>query len=247
MSAVDIIALLAGLASGYGMVKSANGNHGVQGKGRRQKRRGPISSGAGGMNPTNKSDLLVKPPSFLNVPKSIPRNIQGQVVWDTVKINFSITSTGGLVETGFVASLAQHPQASTWAALFDQWSVPQFSVEFDSLLPPGSTTAPLTLYTALDFDSIGNVGSVAAIEDFSTCEVTAMQPQSRVVRSVRPSNKESVQLTNSTAALAAANGPIWMDSAAPLGQFLGIRSLLTGTAGAIQVIQTNYYCFRNQI
>jgi len=198
------------------------------------------------MNPTNRSDLSVKPPSLFNVPKRIPRNLQSQVVWDVVKINAVIVvPTSGILEANSSFALSSHPQLSSWQALFDQFSIPQASIEFDSILAPGSTNGPAMLYTALDFDSAGTLGSIAAIEDFSTCEVVPMTQNMRHLRSVRP----TVKSTLGSNANAFVNQSVWVDTAVPTTLFFGIRAMLgsAATAYPVNVTTTIWYCFRNQI
>jgi len=215
-------------------------------KGKRLKGKGGgVSGGAGGSAPVAKADLRVRPPSTLNVPKSVPRNIPSQVVWDTVKIDGTITSlTSGPAEMNFSFSLSNHPQSSSWAALFDQWTIPQVSVSYQSLLPPGSTLVPLKLYTALDFDNANAITTVTAIEDYSTCSCNVMEPQTRFVRSIRPCTKPTTSSSGS------AVQRMWIDSGTPGNLFYGLRSMVSQSATAAQTISTTltiWYAFRNQI
>jgi hypothetical protein len=216
------------------------------GRSRRRAGRRPLASGKGGMNPTNSADLQVKPPSLFNVPSRIPRNLQKQVVWDVIKINAQVNfpTTGGLAEFNSSFALSSHPQVTNWQALYDQFSIPQASVEFDSLLPPGSTANPGILYIALDFDSTASVGSIAAIEDFSTCEVVPMTAQMRHLRSVHPTVRSTTSSGNNLI-----NKSMWIDTAAPTTLFFGIRALVNQipTAYTINVTTTIWFCFRNQI
>jgi len=217
------------------------------GKSRRGKSRGsrPLSSGKGGFNPTNQADLRVKPPSLFNVPSRIPRNLQSQVVWDVIKIDALLSvPTSGILEANSSFAFSSHPQVASWAALFDQFSIPQASMEFDSRMPPGSTNPSAMLYTALDFDSAASLGSIAAIEDFSTCEANPMTPAARHLRSVRPTVRSTTSSGNNLI-----NKSMWVDSAAPTTLFYGIRAML-GAANAaytVNVTTTIWFCFRNQI
>jgi len=169
------------------------------------------------------------------------------IVWDVVKItNLITTAVGGITEVNFAVTLNSHPQSASWTALFDQWTIPQFSVSFESQMPPGSVTAPAILFTALDFDNNTTIGSVSAIEDFSTCDSHPMNPQTTFVRSVRPTCKSALlagSLVN------AGTQRSWVDSTQPGVFFFGIRSIATATAAVynISCITTIWYAFRNQI
>lgn len=197
------------------------------------------------MNPTKRSDLAVKPPTQLNVPTSVPRVIAGVIAWDSVKTDSTITSsTTVITETNFVFSLSLHPQSASWIALFDQYCVVQATVTFYSALPPGSVSNPNQLYTALDFDNNANIGTVAAIEDFATCENVAMQPTTVHMRSVRPCNKGMVG-----GGASAVPQRTWLDCATSTTSHYGIRSIVAvnGTSQPIRVSVYVVYAFRNQI
>lgn len=210
-------------------------------QGRKVQVRGP-----NGMNPINRSDLSVKPPTSYNIPSTIPRNVASMVSWDTVKIDFSQTvSTSLISEFNDSFSLNNHPQASSWAALFDQWCIPQVTVCYRSLIPPGNTNAPAILYTALDFDNNTNIGTVANIEDFSTCQVHTMGDGAVVMRSIRPCSK----VTSTTGVGASDLARSWHDSAFPGVSHTGFRAICS-TAGSVYTITrtiTIWYAFRNQI
>lgn len=206
------------------------------------------STGKGGMSPTNFADLKVRPPNPLSVPRSIS-GIQNQVVRDVVKIQSTITtSSSGIVETNYSWSLNSHPQASSWQALFDQWCLYQVTTQFNSQLAPGSTTPACMFYSALDFDNSANVGSVAAIEDFSSAEAVMMFPQASTMRSVRPSPKMAVGAISS-APSAAVTGPQWLDSSIPGIIHFGIRTVsdVSPSAQFITVTTTLWFAFRNSI
>jgi len=225
------------------------GNHALTGGpkpsgGRRTKR---VASGSStGMNPVNRADLSVRPPDASSVPRSVPRSVTNQVVWDSVKIDGTLSSGTSITEANFSGSLSLHPQAAQWAQLFDQWTIPQMSVTFRSVLAPGSTAIPPDLYTALDFDSVGNLGTVTAIEDFSTCAVLPLEPGRTVTRTIRPCCKPLIGSTSITGLARS-----WIDSSFTNIQFLAIRSIIGTTTGAITPIVhttfTIWFAFRNQI
>lgn len=215
-----------------------------RGGGRSGRRSGGRSSSSTGMTPSSSSDLRVRPPTSKNVPTSVPRNIASQVVWDVLKFDIVATvPTSGILEANDNFSLSNHPQASSWTTLFDQYCIPQASITYQSLYPSGSTFAPATMYTALDFDSNGTLGSVAAIEDFTTCAVKTMGTNQRVVRSIRPCNEVS---TGSSISDLSRN---WHDSTVPNIPHNGIRFIVGSAATSYNIRKTVtvWYAFRNQI
>lgn len=214
-------------------------------KGGRRSRGGPSSSSSGGFQPTNRSDVRVRPPTNGNVPSSVPRSIPNQVVWDVVKIDNLLNLGTAFSEGGFSAQLSSHPQVSSWTSLFDQWTVPQMSVTFMSVMPPGSTANAARVYTALDFDNVAPLGSIAAIEDFSTASIHALEPGVAFTRSIQPCTKPTV----ATSSVGVAR--LWMDSTSSSNPFYGIRYIVgpsnNALTGVISTTVTIWFAFRNQI
>jgi hypothetical protein len=246
--AAGLISALIG--AGVSSLGSSKG-HGGSGRGGRRKGGGSkrvASSGLGGMYPTNAADLNIRPPSYTNVPRSIPRNVGRMVTWDIFKTDVQIVSgSAGIVETNFSFVITQNPQYGSWLTLFDQYCIPQVSIEFDSLTPPGQTYSSPVLYTALDFDNASTITNISAIEEYDSCEFMVMAPEKRHLRSVRPSTKGAV-LTSGTSTTAAVSGPVWCDSGNNNVTHYGIRSLVQFyNAGSIKATITMYNAYRNHI
>jgi len=165
-----------------------------------------------------------------------------------VKIESQISiSAVGIVETNYTFSLLDHPQQASWAALFDQWCILEASVSFRSLLPPGSTAIPSVIVTALDFDSVGALGSIAALDDFTSAAEHTMAVGSRFTRSVRPCVKVSTQQAGANVNSGMATP--WVDSGATGTLHFGIRSIATQSNASYGVLVTKFivYGFRNAI
>jgi hypothetical protein len=197
------------------------------------------------MNPTKRSDLAVRPPTQLNVPTSVPRNIPAVIAWDSVKTDSTITSsTTVITETNFAFLLTDHPQSASWAALYDQYCIVQATITFYSALPPGSLGTPNQLYTALDFDNVTALASIPAIEDYATSESVTMQPTVVHMRSVHPCTKG--QAFGGSAAIPQRT---WVDCAFPTLAHFGIRSIvaINGASQPIRVTKYVVFAFRNQI
>jgi hypothetical protein len=222
-------------------------------------RRGKIASGrrrqtggSNGMYPVNSQDLAVNPPDIFAVPKSVPLNIASMIVWDTVKFDTPIAlSTTSNVETNFSFQLAQHPQSGSWTALFDQWTIPQASVTFRARTPPGATVESTLFYTALDFDNTAAIGgSIANIEDFSTCDVHTLSEGAVFTRTIRPCCKGTVSTSNTGSNLSSGVERLWLDCGITTStNFYGIRTIAAQAGSNTYVIATVtvWYAFRNQV
>jgi len=210
-----------------------------------RRARGKSTSSAHSMTPQAKSDLLVTPPNF-RIPSRVPRQVSNIPVWNVVKVATQIqTSASAVNEVNFAFSLNTDPQAGSWTTLFDQWCIPQFSISYESLTPPGLTSIPPKIYTALDFDNQTNITTVTNITDFATCEANTLEPTTQFVRSVRPCTKIT---TTGAASLARS----WQDSAQPGALWFGIRTMVDNTNSTVvyncvSCVATIWFAFRNQI
>lgn len=205
---------------------------------------GGRGGGASSMTPVSKADLRVTPRNDLLVPKSVPRSVQ-RVVWDVVKIRSVLMSAStGVVETNFSVTFSSHPQQASWAALFDQYCIPQFSMSFYSLCPPGNTNQPPIIHTALDLDNTTNLGSLQLIDDFGSCRIKLLSAGQTFVRSVRPAVKVSAN------SVSGAVQRSWLDCAFTTIPHNGIRTIIEqSAAGSVTVVveTTIWFAFRNSI
>jgi hypothetical protein len=196
-------------------------------------------------NTVNKSDLIVRPPSN-SIPNRVPRSVSNQVFWDVVKSRATVTvSTSAITELNYSAALSAHPQASSFQAIFDQFCIPQFSVTWYNTTPPGGGQSEPILHTALDFDNIANLGSIANIDDYATCMVKNFPTGSSFTRSVQPCVKPTINATSSAGVT-----KMWLDcSTASSVAHTGIRSIwetIQGSTSLVVVYEiTIWFCFRS--
>jgi len=182
-----------------------------------------------------------------NVPQRIPRQISAQIVWDVVRVSTnSSNSITGIVETNFSFNLSSHPEQAQWSALFDQWCIPQVAVSFTSTEAPGSTGNVPSLFTAVDFDNVTNLGSVTLIQEFENNQSVLLAPGMSHTRACHPCVKLSLASSGSSFGV----DKMWCDSSTPGATWFGLRSIL-GQSGVatvtIAVQQTLWFAFRNGI
>jgi hypothetical protein len=177
---------------------------------------------------------------------AIPLSLRNLVTYDKVLIRSTLSnSTSGISESNFGFSLNQHPQVSSWTALFDQWCIPQVSISFMSFMSPSSTGTLAELHTAVDFDNSTNLGSLASLDDYESAQVDLLAFNKVVTRSVKPCIKPD---TSGASGNAVARS--WIDSAFPGTLHFGIRAILAQAATnatTLDVVQTIWFAFRNPI
>lgn len=185
--------------------------------------------------------------SWRRVPQSVPRSLASQVIWDVVRITSVIqTSLTAITETNFAFTFNSHPELTQWAALFDQWCIPQVAVTFASLEPPGSLGVIPQLYTAVDFDNTTNLGAALTLLEFENAQSVALGSGMSHTRACHPCLKVNLSSSGSSAGV----DKMWCDSANPGGTWFGIRSIVEATpttVSLIRVTQTLWFAFRSGI
>jgi hypothetical protein len=103
---------------------------------------------------------------------SMPKSIDTQIHWFTA--DFSVTGTlnaGGITEVNTSFSLSQCPIVNAITSLFDQYAI--FAV-YARLCPitTGLGVGIQRFFSALDYDNVTNLGTVAQIQGYSTVTET---------------------------------------------------------------------------
>jgi len=193
-----------------------------------------------------RADLSLRPPSGIFRAR-IPRNLGNQIVWQRGSYQQVIsTSTTVITEQNAAPSIAAFlPGYATWLALFDQYFLAGFAVTIANNSPEGGTAACPQVFTAIDFDSSANLGSLSAISGYGSCNITTLAPGNSVTRWIEPCNATYVGAT-------AASGVTrtWVDSATTATLFYGFRSIVNNTVAAtvqLDYTYTCYWAFRNTI
>jgi len=191
------------------------------------------------------SDLALTRQSMRNIPSQIPKQISSQIVYDVVRLSQPVTTAlAAITEQNFATSLSAHPEVAQWAALFDQWCIPQYAVTFTSTEPPGSLGQSPVLTTAVDFDNTSALGSLTLLLEFENAQQVVLAPGVSHTRACRPCLKPLLP--------GGATGVdrMWCDSATPAAVWNGIRLIASATTVAstsINAQQTIWFAFRNGI
>jgi hypothetical protein len=211
--------------------------------------RGGSSRGSGKSKrsdgPVNRTDLSVRKANLTRVPNTIPSNINGRTTW--FKCTTALSNIGAqassITETNYYFTLGSFQQSSALVGLFDQYCIVQASLKFSSVFPPGLTSAPNLMHSAIDLDNSASLGSVNLIDAYETVQVTTMGPQKVLVRSVRPAVAPDIGGSSG-----AGSGRMWVDTAYSSIPHYGIRTILTGGSNyTIMVEQTMWVAFRSGV
>jgi len=201
------------------------------------------------------ADLGRKPLS-MSLTQTPPRRVQDQIYWieKTNNVNLTLSTSGAVSELALVFNLGSFTEGSAFAALFDQYCIySAFSsarLEISNV-PTSTETSWGRIYSAIDFDSGGNVGSEAAIQEFSSCQYSELIFGKSYERYVRPCVPLVTGSSNSTSNTGLAMTRAWINTAQPGVSHFGIRYLTvgnnTGTAQNVSIIYTCILGFRNSV
>jgi len=209
-------------------------------KGRARKTgSGKSEENTSGLRGVRAGDLMLVPNNPTLVPKRVPRAFARQVVWDTFKSDFTLsTSSGGVTETNFQFLQTDSPQSSQFLALYSQFTIVQCAVSFSSTEAPGATSTLPVLHTAVDFNTTASLGTVAALSVYESHVVDTLSPGKIVTRMCHPCCLSLLQVSSGTPTGAVRS---WVSSNAPSTPFYGIRSIMESTSAVLTVHGTKTY------
>jgi hypothetical protein len=170
------------------------------------------------------SDLRLKRQNF-NIVSTPPRSLGNQTFWARLSLadlSYSVSSSS-ISENNLVFNASSFYGFSAAATFFDQYCIYAVTVTYSSQL---ATSVPIHIYTAIDYDSVANVG-IAGIQQFTSFNETVLggNGQDSLVRFLKPCI--APQVTNSSnLPIAGGVGRSWLDSAYPSVNHYGVRMIL---------------------
>jgi hypothetical protein len=194
------------------------------------------------------SDLTYKPMSpFYN--SRPPRNLGNQVHFiRCVTTTQFTTNTTTIMENNIQFTAASHmPQFTSYLGVFDQYYLDTAIVTVANLNSNSGVAALPQIYTALDFDNIIALGSVAVISQYATCNSDDLAPGASVTRIIKPCIASSIQ---GGSLVSGGVQRTWVDNAFSSVIFYGFRSILQNTPPAALTLDVTINCtwaFRNNV
>jgi hypothetical protein len=192
-----------------------------------------------------KEDVAYKPLSpWFNV--QIPKNIANQVVYIRQVVTDSLSSsTTTFTENNVVYTLTGYlNQATSYTNCFDQYYLAEAIMTVTNTAMISGNLADPIVYTAIDFDSAGNLGSVAAISAFGSCVASVLAGGQAITRYCKPCNSTSL-ITGTGAGVTRT----WVDTSTPGVNFYGFRVLVNGAGSSASSTFSRthnlVWCFRN--
>lgn len=161
------------------------------------------------------------------------RELLGQTYQKTIKIRTTIiTSTSAVTETNFQFNLTQMPEATSFANIFDSWTILRADVKFISQQGPGSTSSVPIIHAALDYDGVATLsGSLTAIDEIDSVVVRPIGSGRSYSRRLYPMCSPDVSSVAS-----ASIGRFWIDTIQPGVSWNGLRTMFETAVTGITTI-----------
>jgi len=178
----------------------------------------------------------------------MPKKLQTQIHWFSTSLQFTkvIASSGSLTEFNFGFSLGDTAISGGIAGLFDQYAIFAINLRYIIQVTNAGAAAIPTYTTAIDYDSIGNLGNIATLRGYSTaCTSSIAEIQERYIE---PCNAPALYSGSTFTHYGTAR--MWVDNANVSTPHYGMRCMLqdmVGGTGNIVVECTYVICARNVI
>jgi len=191
-----------------------------------------------------KEDLIFRRQNF-NIVQTPPRKLSNQIYWSQFKYDqqFSVSSTG-ITENNLYFTASLFSTVTNFLAAFDQYCIHSVVVTFSS---NNQLTSPIRLWTAIDYDSTTNFGSILGIQGLSTCAFHSIAAETSGERLLYPCT--APQVTSAALPVPGGIARAWVDSAYPSVNHYGLRTISQATistvSSGLEVTYTAILGFRN--
>jgi len=158
--------------------------------------------------------------------------------------NWMVWSSTTVGVANYYANLASFAQASTYAALFDQWRIHQIEVWMVPSTTAQAGTNSERVYTVIDYDDANNLANESAAQQYTNVTISA--PNEGVYRRFQP--HIALGAYSGTFASFANEKNVWIDVGSPSVQHYGFKSLVQSsgnTSGAFDLEIRLWGQFRN--
>jgi len=180
------------------------------------------SAKASGSNTTTvASDVLIRPQNWQLV-QTPPRNFFNRITWIRSAYSQIVTvlASGAYTESN-VAFQINNLANTSFLATFDQYCIYAVTVTV-SMDGSTSSTAPVTCYTAIDYDNVANIG-LQGIEAYSNLNQCTITPNNSLVRFIQPCIATNIYGSSGFGAYGTVRS--WVDANSSNAQHYGFRAV----------------------
>jgi len=197
-----------------------------------------------------RSDLVSRVPSW-NLTQKPPLNYMTQIHWIQSSYTALVNvSNSGITESNLSFNLSALNSGSNLASLFDTYCIYSAHVRYTLLSEYSSTGSYGYINTAIDYDNVNSLGSLPALQDYSSIQQTILDPQISAERFIKPCVSPAIYNASSSAFSGFGTSRMWVDCANPSIPHYGLRLICNGNSiSGVQVLGfiTLTLGFRNNI
>jgi len=175
-----------------------------------------------------------------------PRNFRFRPFWCQTQLTYNQTIQPGpsTNENNITFSLSNSNAPNLD---FDQYTIDRVMVTFSTRTAASASGTYGDLYTALDYDNSNLIGSVAAMQAYSTIKQHLQNPTKALTREVFP--QVSSAIYNNGVTFGYSPMRLWVDASNTTVPFYGLRSMVANASFVytMEITLTFILAFRNTI
>jgi hypothetical protein len=183
-----------------------------------------------------------------------PRQLGNQTFWARYSAQTVVsTSTSAIFESNYAFSLSgfiTNTQIGSLQGVFDQYAIYCVVASIANNSPEGGTGVIPQVYTAIDFDNVSNLGSLGAISEFESINVSSIAPGNSVTRTILPVLSTGGWIATLGGFYPSVLQRSWVDLQYPAMSYYGFRSITNNTPGAAVQLDFTFtliVAFRNTV
>jgi len=176
-------------------------------------------------------DLQKKTPSW-RLTQSPPRGFLTTIHWlqtNVSYVNVGTIATSGITENNYFFQLYSLNAVNSIVALFDQYCIYAVNVRVQAARESGDSGNFGSIATAIDYDNVNNLGSFTALQDYSTCVTSQLEPAVSYERFIKPAVAPVVYQSSGTAYSV---DRMWINCSNTSVQHYGLRLMFSGNTAS---------------
>jgi len=183
-----------------------------------------------------------------NLVQSPPKNFLTSIYWTRQTVtgfDLITTSVSVITENNYAFVLSSLDDYAALCGIFDQYCIYGVTITLTyGAGNSGTSVQTIPVCTAIDYDNVANLGSMALLTDFGTFNETILTPGVSLVRMVRPCVATAAYVSSF---VGFTTERVWIDSASPGVSHYGFRTIIPATGAVAKVNAVFEYIvgFRN--
>ena len=170
----------------------------------------------------------------------------------TISNSAVVSNTTVITQANLSFKLSDLNQYATFTSLFDSYRISKVQLKYiprtNVDIGVNGNTYSTTVFYAIDYDDIGALGSIAALQEFGNCK--SISSHKTITITIKPKVSRTIYQAGVASAYEEPKSNVWIDAAYPNVEHYGFRLMFPpvgGAAGAVtyDVIKTFWVEFKH--